>query len=71
MELETGFEPATFCLGTGGVRALPGPEPDVCRCSHPKQEVAVAPTVLLIYRLVEVDDGIDLHGETGGALSGR
>jgi len=25
----------------------------------------------LIYRLVEVDDGTDLHGETGGALSGR
>jgi hypothetical protein len=25
----------------------------------------------LIYRLVEIDDGTDLHGETGGALSGR
>jgi hypothetical protein len=25
----------------------------------------------LIYRLVEADDGTDLHGETGGWLSGR
>jgi hypothetical protein len=25
----------------------------------------------LIYRLVEVDDGTDLRGETGAALSGR
>jgi hypothetical protein len=25
----------------------------------------------LIYRLVEVDDGTDLHGETGDGLSGR
>jgi len=45
-------------------------------CSDADEELHEDPVELLlpmplIYRLVEADDGSDLHGETGSALSGR
>jgi hypothetical protein len=45
----------------------------VAACPHcdPVEQRWGALIYRLICRLVEIDDGTDLHGETGGALSGR